>query len=176
MGIFNSTLILLKEKKAPASMILELNENLKSIGILLQKSDYARIIFNDSRNEEEKEPITLQKSHTDEEVIGLLSSWKGLGLLSYRHINIEFPFLINYISWDDQYLQGLEISYQLSAENYTNRDHIKDDILLKIIEFINPLLAVGSIGNSEDEFRVDLGLEYNLDYIKNKKFDIDIRL
>lgn len=46
-------------------------------------------------------------------------------------------------------------------------------IIFKIIELIDPKLAVGSIGNSEDDFRTDLDLEYNLKYIENKKFDID---
>lgn len=136
--------------------------------------DYGNIIFNDKRNDEEKEPLAFEDFKTNEEVIDILCSWEGLGLLSYRHADIEFPFYINYISWDDKYLQGMEISYKMSTENYTNRDNIRN-IILRIIESIDPELAVGSIGNSEDDFRTHLNLEYSLKYIENKKFDIDSR-
>ena len=57
MSYFNGTLLLLKEKKEPKSFMLDLNEKLKSINVLLPKSDYEIIIFNDSRNEEEKDYI-----------------------------------------------------------------------------------------------------------------------
>jgi hypothetical protein len=174
MGSFNNTFILLKNYENAKYFLVDFHVQLLKLNISLEKN-WGAIVFNDQRNDAEKEPFEFEDFKTDEEIIDIVCSWKGLGLLSYRHLNIEFPFYINYISWDDQSLQGMEISYKLSAENYTNRDNIKDNIILKIIELIDPELAVGSIGNSEDDFRTDLDLEYNLKYIENKKFDIDSR-
>lgn len=174
MGNFNTTFILLKKNENAKEFLFDFHEKLLKLDISLEK-ELGRIIFNDKRNDEEKEPFELKNFNTDEEIIDSLCSWRGLGLLSYKHINIEFPFLINYISWDDTYLQGIEISFRGSAKNYTNRDRIKNNVILKIAERVNFQLIVASIGNSEDDFRADLDLAYNLEYIKNKKFDIDIR-
>ena len=174
MGNFNKTFILLKGDENPKEFLVDFHEKLLRINISLNK-DWGVVIFNDKRNDEEKEPIELERFKTDKEIVDSLCSWDGLGLLPYRHINIEFPFHINYISWDDKHLQGIEISYELSAENYINRNDIKNNFILKIIELIGYKLVVGSIGDSEDDFRTDLDLEYNLKFIENKKFDIDIR-
>jgi len=174
MGNFNKTLILLKKNENAKKFLVDFHEKLLKINISLKK-DFGVVIFNDKRNEEENEHIELEGFKTDEEIIDFLCSWEGLGLLSYKNINIEFPFHINYISWDDEYLQGIEISYLSSAENYSNRNNIKNNVILKIIELVDFKVVVGSIGDSEDDFRTDLDLEYNLKYIENKKFDIDIR-
>ncbi|KPH14706.1 hypothetical protein [Chryseobacterium sp. ERMR1:04] len=174
MGNFNTTFILLKKNEIAREFLFYFHEKLLKLDISLEK-EWGRIIFNDKRNDDEKEPFELKNFKTDEEIIDSLCSWEGLGLLSYKHINIEFPFYINYISWDDTYLQGIEISFKGSAENYTNRDRIKNNVILKIAERVNFQLIVGSMGNSEDDFRANLDLVYNLEYIKDKKFDIDIR-
>lgn len=175
MGNFNNTLIVLKNDNNAKDFLMDFHRKLFKLNISLEK-DWGFVVFNDKRNDEEKEPFELNDFNTDEEIIDFLCSWEGLGLLSYRHIDIEFPFHINYISWDDKCLQGIEISYKFSHENYINRNSIKNNVILKIIEFIDFKLVAGGVGDSEDDFRVDLDLEYNLKYIENKKFDIDIRL
>lgn len=78
MSSFDMTFFLLKEKKKPKSFMIDFNEKLKSINVLLEKNDYEIIVFNDSRDEEEKEHIDLNESMTDEEIIDLVCSWKGL--------------------------------------------------------------------------------------------------
>lgn len=174
MGSFNNTLILLKNNKNAKEFLVDFHEKLLKINISFERN-WRKIIFNDKRNGEEKKSVEFEDFHTDKEIIHLLCSWYGLGLLSYTNTDVEFPFSINYISWDDKHLQGIEISYKLSAENYNNRENIKNKIILKIIGFVDAELAVGSIGNCEDDFRADLDLEYNLKYIENKRFDIDTR-
>ncbi|WP_343664443.1 hypothetical protein [Chryseobacterium mucoviscidosis] len=175
MGSYNSTLILFKEKQDPKTFLSDFHKKLKEINILIEKNYYQRVIFNDKRNEEEHEPIELDRSMTDEDIIDLVCSWGGFGLLSYRHDDIEFTLSINYVSWDDEFIEGIEVFYNASHQNYINKNEIKNDIIIKLVNCTDYKLVVGSIGDSEDDFRTDLDLEYNLKYIKNKKFDIDLR-
>jgi len=175
MGSYNTTLVLFKEKQDPKTFLSDFHKKIKDINVVLEKSDYQRIVFNDKRNEEEHEPIELYKLMTDEDIIDLLCSWGGLGLLSYRQNDIELALSINYVSWDDKFIEGIEVTFNRSYQNYINKNKIKDDVIIKIANCIDYKLVVGSIGDSEDEFRTDLDLEYNLEYIKNKKFDIDLR-
>ncbi|NIF06634.1 hypothetical protein F3J23_14385 [Chryseobacterium sp. Tr-659] len=175
MGSYNTTLVLLKEKQHPKTFLSNFHKKIKDINVVLEKDEYQRIIFNDKRNEEEKEPIELDKLMSDEDIIDLLCSWGGFGLLSYRHNDVEFALYINYLSWDDQFIEGIEVSFKETHKNYINKNKIKDDVIIKIANCIDYKLVVGSIGDSEDNFRMDLDLEYNLKYIENKKFDIDIR-
>lgn len=175
MSYYNSTLILFKEKQDPKTFLSDFHKKLKEINILLEKYYYQQVIFNDKRNEEEHEPIELDRSMTDEDIIDLVCSWGGFGLLSYRHNDIEFTLSINYVSWDNQFIEGIEVSFNASHQNYINKNKIKDNVIIKIANYIDYKLVVGGIGDSEDDFRTDLDLEYNLKYIENKKFDIDIR-
>lgn len=176
MGGYNTTLILFKEKQDPRTFLFDFHRKIKDINITLEKDNYHRIIFNDKRDGEEREPIELDKSMTDENILDLICSWGGLGMLSYRHNDIEFALSINYVSWDDQFVEGIEVSFKASHQNYINKNKIKNNVIIKISNCIDYKLVVGSIGNSEDEFRTDSGLANIFDYIEGKAFDIDIRI
>jgi hypothetical protein len=175
MSSFNVTLLLLEEKKEPKSFILDFNEKLKSIDVLLQKSDYEIIAFNDSRDKEEKEPVGLDESMADEYIIDLVCSWKGLGLLSYRHPDFKFELGINYLTWDDKHIYGFEISF-------ADKDLVGDrcvkhkELVYKIAEFIEYKYIVGDVDRSSKNY---ISREESLNKIKefilNNSFEIDIR-
>ncbi|WP_300686885.1 hypothetical protein [Chryseobacterium sp.] len=175
MSYYNGTLILLKEKKEPKSFILNFNENLKSIDVVLQKSDYEIIVFNDSRKEEEKEPIELDESMTDEDVIDLLCSWTGLGVLSYRHPDFKFELGIDYLSWDDKYIYGFKVSFADNDLVYKGYNKQRE-LISKISEFIDYEYIVGDINEDSQNY---ISMEESLDEIKEhilkNSFKIDSR-
>lgn len=175
MSSFDTTLFLLKEKKEPKSFMIDFNEKLKSINVLLEKNDYEIITFNDSRNEEEKEHIDLNESMTDEEIIDLVCSWKGLGLISYRHPDFRMPLSINYLTWDDEYLYGFDVGFASNDTVFKEEQHEK--LMTKISEFVDYEYVVGDM-YSLDLPGGDVGL-LSLDEIKgliqNKSFKIDSR-
>jgi hypothetical protein len=175
MSSFDVTLFLLKEKKEPRSFMIDFNEKLKSINVLLEKNDYEIIVFNDSRNEEEKEHIYLNESMTDEEIIDWVCSWKGLGLLSYRHPDFSMPLSINYLSWDDEYLYGFDVGFASTDTVFKKEKHEK--LMAKISEFIDYEYIVGNVENLDLPGN-NIGLQ-SLDKIKelilNNSFKIDSR-
>lgn len=176
MGYFNLTLVLFKEKKHPKTFLVDFHKKLKTISIILEKDDYEIIVFNDSIQGEEKEPIELNESMTDEDVINLVCFWKGLGMLSYRHPNFRYAFSINYLTWDDKFIDGFDIGFY-SSEFRTNED---DKNHRKIISEIGNLVEyeciVGDIGNVSNHY-IDLKQDLTKikEIIKNKTFDIDSR-
>jgi len=174
MSYFNGTLILLKEKKDPKLFMLDFNENLKSIDVLFQKSDYEIIVFNDSRNEEEKEPIELNKSMTDDYIIDLVCSWKGLGLLTYRHPDFEFELWINYLTWDDKYINAIKVSFARKDTMFEDNRHEK--LISKMSEFVDYEYVVGDINEESKNY---ISMEESLDKIKEhileSSFEIDSR-
>lgn len=175
MSSFDMTLFLLKEKKEPKSFMIDFNEKLKSINVLLEKNDYEIIVFNDSRDEEEKEHIYLNESMTDEEIIDFVCSWKGLGLISYRHPDFRMPLSINYLTWDDEYLYGFDVGFASNDTVFKEEQHKK--LMIEISEFIDFEYVVGNI-DSLDLPGEDIGL-LSLDKIKeqilSKSFKIDSR-
>ncbi|MFC3158687.1 hypothetical protein [Chryseobacterium arachidis] len=174
MSYFNGTLILLKDKKDPKLFMLDFNENLKSIDVLFQKSNYETIIFNDSRNEEEKEPIELNKSMTHEHIINLVCSWKGLGLLTYRHQDFEYEVWINYLTWDDEYIYGFVLFFAPKDTIYEDNRHEK--LIFKISEFVDYKYVVGDINEESKNY---ISMEEDLDeieeHILKSSFEIDSR-
>lgn len=174
MSYFNGTLILLKEKKESKSFILELNENLKSIGVLFQKSDSEVIAFNDSRNDEEKEPIWLDTSMTDEEIINLVCSWKGLGILPYRHSEFKFELGINYLTWDDKHIYGFVISFARKDTLFEDNRHEK--LIYEISKFVDYKYVVGDINEeSKNYISMEEGLDEIKEHILKSSFEIDSR-
>lgn len=174
MSYFNGTFILLKEKKDPKSFILAFNEHLKSIDVLLQKSDYEIIVFNDSREEEEKEYIELDNSMANEEVVDLLCSWKGLGLLTYRHPDFQFEIWINYFTWDDEYVNGFKVSFADNDLIYGGDK--QKEFLVKITESIDYEYVVGDVNeNSENYISMEESLDKIREHIVKNSFKIDSR-
>lgn len=175
MGYYSGTLVLLKEKKEPKSFILDFNEQLKSINVLLQKSDYEIVVFNDSRNEEEKDYIELDVSMTDEEVIDLVCSWKGLGVFGYRHPDFKFELNINYLTWDDRYLYGFMVSFSDKDMVYGGDDKQKE-LIYKISEYIEFEYIVGDINEVSQEYiSMEKSLEDIKEHILKNSFEIDSR-
>ncbi|UKB82397.1 hypothetical protein LF887_15440 [Chryseobacterium sp. MEBOG06] len=174
MSYFNGTLLLLKEKKDPKLFILDFNEKLKSINVLLQKSDSEIVVFNDSRNEEEKEPIWLDKLMTDEDVINLVYSWKGLGLLTYRHPDFKFEMYINYLTWDDKYVDGFKVSFARKDTVFEDDRH--KELIAKISKFVDYEYVVGDVNEESQNY---ISMEESLDEIKQhilkNSFEIDSR-
>lgn len=174
MSYFNGTLVLLKEKKEPKSFMLDLNEKLKSINVLLPKSDYEIIVFNDSRNEEEKDYIELDVSMTDEDVIDLVCSWKSLGTLGYRHPDFNFELGINYLTWDDKNVYGFKIFFARKDTMFEDNRHEK--LISKISEFVDYEYVVGDINEeSENYIQMEESLEEIKEHILKNSFEIDSR-
>jgi hypothetical protein len=175
MSNFDETLILLKEKKEPKLFIMDFNEKLKSIDVVLEKDEYEIIVFNDTRNEEEKDYVELDESMTDEQVTDLICSWKGLGLLLYRHPDFRFQVGINYLTWDDQYLHGFEISFSDKDLTFEGTDKQKE-LILKISQFIHYEYIVGDVGNASRTYiSMKESLEGIKEHIMNNSFTIDSR-
>lgn len=175
MSYFDETLILLKEKKEPKLFIMDFNEKLKSIDVLLEKDEYEIIVFNDTRNEEEKEYVELEESMTDEQIVDLVCSWKGLGLLLYRHPDFRRQIGINYLTWDDQYIHGFEVSFSNKDLAFEVTDKQKE-LILKIAQFIDYEYIVGDIGNvSKNYISMGKSLEEIKEHIMNHSFTIDSR-
>jgi hypothetical protein len=173
MGSFNNILIKFKNKEEPSFFLEEFQKRLKEIGITFEKSG-SYLIFNDLIDESEKDPIEVSDSINDKDVIKLLISWKGLGLISYRNKNVDYPFHINYLSWNNKDLEGIQISFKTSNKNYNNKNMIKDSVVMKIAKLINFEFIIGSIGDSESDFNIS-DISEIMHYMKNRKFDIDIR-
>ncbi|MGH1517946.1 hypothetical protein [Chryseobacterium sp. JK1] len=176
MSNFDETFILLKEEKEPLPFIVNLNEKLKTIQVVLQKSDYELVAFNDTRDEEEKESIWLDESMTDEDVIDLVCSWKGLGMLTYRHPDFLLDFGVAFMTWDDEHIQGVMISF---AERDTafEREVKHRELIVKISQFLEYEYVVGDVGNTSRSY---ISMEESLDKIKehilNSSFTIDSRV
>lgn len=173
MSNFDETLILLKVKKEPKSFIMDFNEKLKSIDVLLEKDEDEIIVFNDTRNEEEKDYVELEGLMTDEQVVDVICSWKGLGLLSYRHPDFRLQIGINYLTWDDQYLHGFEVSFSDNDLSYDGADKQKE-LILKMSQFIDYEYIVGDVGNaSKNHISMEESLERIKEHILNNSFRID---
>lgn len=174
MSYFDETLFLLKEGKEPKSFISDLNKKLNSINVVLQRSDYVVLVFNDCRNEEEKEPIWLDNSTTEEEVVDLICSWKGLGLLTYRHPDFRLEVDINYLTWDDKHLRGFALSFAGSDMIY--KQDIQKKLISEISEFVDYEYIVGDISNvSKNYIRMEESLDKIKEQILNNTFEIDSR-
>ncbi|WP_185287848.1 hypothetical protein [Chryseobacterium lactis] len=175
MSNFDETLVLLKEKKDPKSFIMDFNEKLRSVVVLLEKDKDEIIVFNDTQNEEEKEYVELGESTTDEQVVDLICSWKGLGQLLYRHPDFRFQIGINYLTWDDQSLHGFVISFSDKDLAFEGTDKQKE-LILKIAQFIDYEYIVGDIGNvSKNYISMGKSLEEIKEHIMNHSFTIDSR-
>lgn len=49
MGSYNTTLVLFKEKQDPKTFLSDFHKKIKDMNVVLEKSDYHRIVFNDKR-------------------------------------------------------------------------------------------------------------------------------
>lgn len=174
MGSFEESLVLLKEGQEPKPFISKLHQKLKDIDFILEIDDYEYIVFNDTRDEKEKEPISLKNSMSENEVIHELCSWKGLGLLSYRHPNFQFQVSINYVSWDDILINGFTISFY--GKDVIFREKAKKDLLLEIANLVDYKYVVGDIDNTSKTYiHLEQKLPKIINYIENHTFEIDIR-
>ncbi|MFZ4929420.1 hypothetical protein [Chryseobacterium sp. Mn2064] len=175
MSNFDETFILLKEEQKPLPFITNLNKKLKTIHVLLQKSDYELVAFNDTRDEEEKEPIWLDESMTDEEVIDLICSWKGLGMLTYRNPDFLFDIGVAFMTWNDEHIQGIMISFA-EKDTVFEREVKHRELIVKISQFLDCEYVVGDIGNTSRSY---ISMEESLDKIKEhiskSSFTIDSR-
>lgn len=172
MSSFDITLFLLKEKKEPKLFMIDFNEKLKSINVLLEKNDYEIIVFNDSRNEEEKEHMYLNESMSDEQIIDMVCSWKGLGLISYRHPDFSMPLSINYLTWDDKYLDGFSVGFASNDTIFKEEQHEK--LMTEISEFIDYEYVVGNIDSLDWNIEL-LSLDKIKELMLNNSFKIDSR-
>jgi hypothetical protein len=176
MGYFHTTLVLFKKKKDPKSFLENFHNSLKNIGITLEKDEHEIIVFNDSRTEEEKEPIELQELMTDEAVLHLVAAWKGLGMLSYRHPDFRFAFSINYLTWDDEAVDGFDIGFYGKELKTKEEEERHQDIILEIGKLVDYEYIVGDIGNTSNKY-IDLRKDLNVikKFIQKNSFEIDIR-
>ena len=176
MGYFNKTLILLSEVQKPRKFLVDFHKILDSINLLPEIDEHEIIVFNDCRNGAEKEPIDLKSDMQLTQVIDLICSWKGLGLICYRHENFKFPIGINYITWDDQYVQGLTISVY-GNDLITEQNQLDlNNLINNIINLIDYSFAVGDIGNlSKTYINLDQKIEEIIKYIELNNFEIDKR-
>jgi len=173
MSSFDETLFLLKEKKEPKSFMMNFNEKLQSINVLLEKGEYEIVVFNDSRNDEEKEHMYLNESMTDEQIIDLVCSWKGLGLISYRHPDFSMPLSINYLTWDDEDIYGFIISFAGNDIVFEEEKHKK--FISKISEFIDYEYIVGDVDNFPGTYIWLQSLDKIKELMLNISFKIDSR-
>ncbi|AWH86487.1 hypothetical protein HYN59_15830 [Flavobacterium album] len=176
MGYFNVTLVLLRESRDPKIFLPDFHEKLKLIGVTPEINKYEYLVFNDSRDDDEKDPIELYETMTEATVLDMLCSWKGLGLLSYRHPDFSFPFSINYLSWDDVTLGGFDIGFY-NKEFYNQDAGTKHEKLIREIGTIADYkYIVGDIGMASDNcIESHLTLAETEAFIESHTFEINIR-
>ena len=83
MGYFDCTLFLFKSKKEPQSFLHKFHNQLNSLNMEPELEEGSLIVFNDLRNGAEKDYLEITQSISSDELLELLCSWKGLGLLSF---------------------------------------------------------------------------------------------
>lgn len=170
MASYNTTLILLDEREDTKNFLFLFHEQLKSLGILIEKEN-SFLVYNEKKNHIEPSPIELTEDISDFEIINLLSQWKGLGILEYSHPDIEFIFSINYLSWDGIHIEGIDIT---AIDSFLLDDIISkkfNNIIFKIIKFLNYEIVVGNISNLD----LTEDLESIKKIIRKKSFEIDSR-
>jgi hypothetical protein len=146
MGWSNSTLFLLKEKQKPKDFVTELVKQLKTIEWTLALSEES-VCFNDSVSGEEKESIYFEEETSEQEIIDLLVSWKGLGMLVFFVPEFEFPVVVNFLSWDDISLEGFSVECNGKENLFFSTADKHKTIIVKISEFISFKLIVGDVEN-----------------------------
>lgn len=146
MSFFSVTLLLFREKQTPASFLTALHRKLESISLAPDIDDQEFIVFNDTRSGQEKEHVDLHSSMQVQEVIDLLCSWPGLGLLSYRHPDFSFPITLNYHTWDDEHLQGITIGF--NGHEASSNMQKKDQLVAQVMQLVEYQYVVDDIDHS----------------------------
>lgn len=168
MGWSNSTLFILKEKQKPKDFVTKLIEQLKTIGWRLALKEES-VYFNDSAvSEEEKEPIYFEEELSEQEIIDLLVSWKGLGGLVFFALDFEFPVSIDFLSWDDVSIEGFCIGFNGKDKILLYEREKHKNIIYKISEFVNFKLVVGNV----EDYSYHYDLSTILQKAKENHFEI----
>ncbi|MBC9812475.1 hypothetical protein H9Y05_08315 [Crocinitomicaceae bacterium CZZ-1] len=167
MSWSNGTLFLLKEKQNPKDFVTELIERLKTIGWKLALSEES-VCFNDSVSGEEKESVYFEEETSEEEIIDLLVSWKGLGMLVFFVPEFEFPVVVDFISWDDVSLGGFTVECNGKDNLFFSAPEKHKSIIYKIAEFARFKLVVGDVEN----YSVHYNLSAILEKAKENHFEI----
>jgi hypothetical protein len=152
MGYFDTTLFLFKEEKQALSFLPNFHQQLVSLNITPELEEGTIIVFNDLRSGEEMDYIELESDISESELLQLLCSWKGLGLLSYRHPDFSFPFSINYLSWDDSRIQGFDIGFYSGEFKNSESSEKQQKMIKSIMELDDFEAVVGDIGNSSVDY------------------------
>jgi hypothetical protein len=174
MGGFHTTFVLLKNKQEVKPFLLDFHKKLKRINVLLEKDEHEIVCFNDSK-EEEKEHIYLDENKTDEEIIDLICSWKALALVSYRHPDFRFPFSINYLTWDEETIQGIDIGFYDKEFRTIEADETHQKFIYEVAGLLDYDFFVGDFENPLLYFKIDKNLDAIKEFVKNKKYTIDSR-
>jgi len=104
--------------------------------------------------------------------VDLICSWKGLGLVTYRHPDFRLEVDINYLTWDDKLLRGFVISFAGSDMVY--KQDIQKKLISEISEFVDYEYIVGDISNvSRNYIRMEESLDKIKEQILNNTFEID---
>lgn len=167
MGWSNSTLFLLKEKQPPKDFINALIEQLKTIGWRLA-STAEFICFNDSVNGVEKETVYFEEEFSEQDIIDLLVSWKGLGMLEFFVPEFQFPVVISFLSWDDVSLEGFSINCNGKDKLFFYSPEKHRGLIDKIAGFVNFKLVAGNV----DDYSYHSDLSSILQKAKENQFEI----
>ena len=167
MGWSNSTLFLLKEKQNPKDFVTELIEKLKTIGWQLALREES-VCYTDSISREEKESVYLEEETSEQEIIDLLVSWKGLGALVFWVPEFEFSVVVDFISWDDVSLEGFSVECNGKDNLFFSAPEKHKNIIYKISEFVQFKLVVGDVEN----YSIHYNLPVILEKAKENHFEI----
>lgn len=172
MSHSNRVLVSLAASQDSESFLISFHQKLKELQVELSEGNY--VVFTDGRNEEEHDPLLITSRVNEKSLITEMVKWGSLGTVPYRHDHVKLPFHINYISWDAVNISAFEIMIDHCSENYSNKDIIMT-FIKSLIDSVDFEFAVGSLGNSPDDFPIEENSDHIQEYIKDKVFDIDIR-
>ncbi|WP_028975147.1 hypothetical protein [Spirochaeta cellobiosiphila] len=174
MGWSNEYLVLLEAKQEPKSFLEDFHKNLESINIKLENEDGAFIVYNESQQGEEKEVSYINNPQSVSDIIASLYLWAPLGLLSYRHSEFCFALTINYLTWDDNKLDGFVIGFNGHEAEWKIESIYK--LVTQIAGLVDYKYTVGDIDRTSKTW-IDLEqpLFKIIKEIETTKFTLDLR-
>ncbi|KAB7531038.1 hypothetical protein F8C76_05945 [Flagellimonas olearia] len=143
-----------------------------SIDVKLDIEDGEFICYNDTRSGDEKEITDLYNGMKTEDVLRLLSQWPGLGILSYRHPSFSHYVTINYLTWDDNLINGFSIGFNGKEVCLDPKKKQSELLINKISQFVDYRFVVGNIYNVIDTSN---RLSRIVKYIEKTTFEFDKR-
>lgn len=137
------------------------------------------IVYNDMRNGDEKDAEEIDETNYKNEalIIDKVCNWPGLAYITYLHPHFHFDIGINYLTWDDKHLQGLEIS--ISGKEFGRTENSFENhrkFFEQLRNLVDYKYIVGDVsGANGTGVRVNKDLDIICKFIESHSFKMDYR-